>query len=137
MATVSGVATITQTKVDGTKLTLGQAFAGSTAFVETTDIDFGSIEFRKMIRTIRYVIETRPTLGHFFLTIKHRDSIEDGLLSTTPIDLGVGGSDSPVSIRVPVARFYRFRFEDTAVQKRWKLGAFDIFGTIAGQRART
>ncbi len=116
---------------DGVKLPLQNVGEALAAYVETKDMDFGSINAVKFLEAITLEIEGD---SNFFdqmqLIVKRRDDMMDPLITDETIAVKTMKVHEP--IRPQDSIFYRVRFEDDLVRTAWKIAAIELFGgTVA------
>lgn len=134
MADVLGTSVITfVVDVTGARINLNQSIDTATAFVETKDLDFGAYEFRKWIQKVITDITLRINAPNLALIIKHRNNLNDALISSVRIPLNTADQVLNVANKIKAARYYRLRFEDTGVSVLWELSKIELHGVLAGK----
>ncbi len=112
---------------DGVKQPLQNVGEALAAYVETKDLDFGSINAVKFLEAITLEIEGDSTFfGEMKLLVKRRDDLMDPLITDETIAVKTMKVQEP--IRPQDSRFYRVRFEDDLVRTSWKIAAIELFG---------
>lgn len=130
LAKVTGSIVMTWTS-GGIVRNLASALDSGFMHIETKDLDFGEMDVVKFVQRMVYAIRGRETSPALTLIIKGRNTLSDPLQTLASLPLS---SDDDVNFRVPGFRYYRFRFEDEAVNTIWKLARFEVWGEVAGKR---
>jgi len=130
MGTAFASITVFYTPVGGIKTSLNTALGTSSAFIETKAMNIGRDDFSYFLDKITSHITGRVDQTKLVLQIFGSDD-ENGpfdLLDTIDLSLEDPGYSDP-----PGKRYYKFRYEDTAVRERWQLHGFDVYGEPGGE----
>jgi hypothetical protein len=130
MGTAVGALSLFHTPIDGVKTSLNSAFGTTTAFIKTKALDIGDARLSYNIDEIITHLTDNKNLQQMVLEIYGSDE-ESGpfvLLDTIDLSLEEPGYTDP-----PGMRYYELIFRDNAVNQRWKLHGFDIYGEPGGE----
>ena len=101
------------------------------AFIETRDLDLGEPALFKFIQRVFLEIRNREGAPGLFLIVKYRNTLIEPLQEMPEQSLD---TDEPITLRVPGAKYHRYRIEDRSVRVPWQLAMFELWGEMGGGR---
>ena len=131
MGTAHGAISIFYTPIGGEETSLGLSLGTIVAEIETKALNIGKDQFVYFIDQVTSHITGAKEVGQrqMILEISGAEH-EDGpfkLLDTIDLNLEDPGYTDP-----PGMRYYKLKYIDPAVGKRWKLHGFDVYGEPGG-----
>lgn len=128
----SAEVTLTLTRADGSVFPLGTALDLRSSFVETKPLDFGDSTVSKYVDGLRAILKNAASADSLEVIVKTSNRVEGPYEEWGPYSLNV--LDRVVRFRVPIAKYYIFRFQDNSVQGRWNMGEWEVFGQPSSRR---
>lgn len=132
----SGVAKIVKTEIGGTTIDVSvlTAFGSNRVFGETIDIDFGLPDKQKDLHGCVFDITQRGLIDNISVYVGWRQRHEDTLNWSDAHTLEAGDVQlwftRDGTRRLPRARFFRLRIEDTLPLAVWKLSKIEFYGKV-------
>ena len=116
---------------NGLDFDLIAALDTTTCFIETRDLDLGDPAAYKFVQRLFFEILNREEAPGLQVIVKYRNTLNDAFQEMEPQLLN---TNLPIHLRVPGAKYHRYRIEDNSVRTDWRLAAFEIWGELGGSR---
>ena len=132
----TGVARIVKTEIGGGTIDVSvlTAFGSNRVYGETVDIDFGQPDKMKDLHGAVFDITQRGSIDNINVYVGWRQRHEDSLTWSPAHSLAQGDTQIWFKMnstrRLPRARYFRIRVEDTLPLAVWKLSKIELYGKI-------
>lgn len=124
-------------------LVISHVVEGQTVFIQvlsstlvsefvTRWLEFGSMIYDKRVDAVRLELEL-PSSPQFNVFAAVADTIDE---EPVWIDCGTLSGAKIKNIRIPDAKFFKFRFVDVTLTSPWKITAIEFYGRPLGKRKK-